>query len=40
LVDDEANISHPFHEISPWVKALELVPTMLTNVGMRIRAKV
>jgi hypothetical protein len=40
LADDEVNRSHPFHEIPPWVKALEHIPTMLTNVGMRIRAKV
>jgi hypothetical protein len=38
--NDEANGSHPFHEIPPWVKALEPIPTMLTNVGMRIGAKV
>jgi hypothetical protein len=39
LTHDEANISYPFHEIPPWVKALEPIPTMLTNVGMGIRAK-
>jgi hypothetical protein len=40
VANDEANKFHPFHEISPWVKALKPIPTMLTNVGMRIRAKV
>jgi hypothetical protein len=40
LANDEVNRLHPFHEIPPWVKALEHVPTMLTNVGLRIRAKV
>ncbi len=40
MTDDEANTFHPFHEIPPWVKALKPIPTMLTNVGMGIRAKV
>jgi hypothetical protein len=40
MANDEAIRPHPFHEIPPLVKALEPIPTMLTNVGMKIRAKV
>ncbi len=36
--DKGKNIFHPFHEMSPWVKVLELVLRMLTNVGINIRA--
>ncbi len=38
--NDEGNKPHPFHEIPPQVKALKPIPKMLTNVGMRIKAKV
>ncbi|CAK9233337.1 unnamed protein product [Sphagnum troendelagicum] len=40
LADDENNGHYPSDEIPPWVKALEPVRTMPTNVGARIRAKV
>ncbi|CAM6010122.1 unnamed protein product [Sphagnum balticum] len=40
LADDEKNRHYPPDEIPPWVKALEPVRTMPTNVGARIRAKV
>jgi hypothetical protein len=40
LADDEKNRHYPSDEIPSWVKALEPVRTMPTNVGARIRAKV